>query len=359
MPDQGSSGSSKKSSLLNAKVGEGKYEIRKKLGAGCFGEVYKAVIIATDTEVAVKVEDAQSQSPQLEVEATALNILRQPVQPQGFAEYYFYGREGNYFVMVMEILGKSLEDMLQSCPKRKFTIKTAALVGKQVVHRIEYLHSKGIVHRDIKPENFMFGVGGKVHHVYVIDFGLCKKYWDTAHVQCRQKLSLTGTARYASINAHRGTEQSRRDDLEAIGHMILYFIRGSLPWSGLDAKTKQEKYRKIMDKKITTALSDLCQGFPKPFEDYLSYARELQFNARPDYDKCQSYFAEILREIEEDQNGVAKIKDYDFEWFDPSRHGQLVPLQPRARIMQPDDSNPTPAPKWRLCFCGSTKNVRD
>merc|ERR1712178_475139 len=187
--------------------------------------------------------------------------------------------------LVMEILGKSLEDHVQAC-KGKFTVKTTVLVAQQVLQRIEYLHSKGLVHRDIKPENFMFGVKGKVHHVYIIDFGLSKMYWDkprNQHCQMKQKLSLTGTARYASINAHKGVEQSRRDDLEAIGHMFLYFLRGALPWSGLDAKTQEEKYRKIMEKKETTPLSELCKQFHKQFEEYLNYARNLGFTERPDY----------------------------------------------------------------------------
>merc|ERR1712039_66083 len=121
----------------------------------------------------------------------------------------------------------------------------------------EDLHSKGIVHRDIKPENFMFGVKAKQAHLHLIDFGLSKRYFDKKHAVLKQKLNLTGTARYASINAHRGLEQSRRDDLEAIGHMLIYFLRGSLPWSGLDAKTQEEKYRKIREKKEETPLPEL------------------------------------------------------------------------------------------------------
>merc|ERR1712228_169559 len=157
---------------------------------------------------------------------------------------------GRFHCMVMELLGKSLEDRMAGCGN-KFTVPSAALVAEQVLRRMEYLHSKCIIHRDIKPENFMFGVGDKIHHLYLIDFGLSKKYFDTGkHVQMRTKLSLTGTARYASINAHKGIEQSRRDDLEAIGHMLLYFLRGSLPWQGLPAKTKEDKYRKIKEKKI-------------------------------------------------------------------------------------------------------------
>merc|ERR1719473_239532 len=145
--------------------------------------------------------------------------------------------------------------------EKKFTAKTTALIAEQVISRIEFLHSKGLVHRDIKPENFMFGINQKVHHVYIIDFGLSKLYWDTAknsHAIQKSGLSLTGTARYASINAHKGVEQSRRDDLEAIGHMFLYFLRGALPWSGLDAKTQEEKYRKICEKKEAVPLDELC-----------------------------------------------------------------------------------------------------
>merc|ERR1719486_478096 len=117
--------------------------------------------------------------------------------------------------MVMEILGKSLEDHVQSCGG-KLQPKTTTLIAEQVLQRIEFFHSKKMVHRDIKPENFMFGVKDKIHHVYIIDFGLSKLYWDKSrgvHCPSRSKLSLTGTARYASINAHKGQEQSRRDDL--------------------------------------------------------------------------------------------------------------------------------------------------
>eukprot|EP00927_Polykrikos_kofoidii_P032442 TRINITY_DN2763_c0_g2_i1.p1 TRINITY_DN2763_c0_g2~~TRINITY_DN2763_c0_g2_i1.p1 ORF type:complete len:392 (-),score=79.55 TRINITY_DN2763_c0_g2_i1:292-1401(-) len=357
--DGGSSSSGKKKDLHGMKVAGGKFELKKKLGAGCFGEVWKAVNTVTGLDVAVKVEDHQSSPSQLEMEATTLNILRQPVQPQGFAEYYFFGREETHFAMVMELLGKSLEDMLQTCPPQKLQVKTAVLVARQVLHRIEYLHSKGIVHRDIKPENFTLGIGPKMHHVYLIDFGLSKRYWDKVHVAWQKKSSLTGTARYASINAHKGVEQSRRDDLEAIGHMLLYFVRGSLPWSGLDAKTKQEKYRKIMEKKESTALAELCQGFPKAFETYLAYTRELVFHARPDYDKCQNAFNGVLTEIGEASNSI--VQDWEFEWFDGSPE-TLAPVHPRTRLMQPDDpeerKGAAPRKRWYHC-CGSATNVRD
>jgi len=326
------------------KINAGKFETVKRLGAGCFGEVYRGIRAEDKQEVAIKFESKSGKSaPQLEHEAEVLNILRAGSQPQGVAECFYFGVEGPFNCLVMEILGKSLEDNVQAC-KGKFKVKTTVLIAEQVLQRIEFLHSKGFVHRDIKPENFMFGVGAKIHHVYIIDFGLSKMYWDKtreAHCQMKQKLSLTGTARYASINAHKGIEQSRRDDLEAIGHMFLYFLRGALPWSGLDAKTQEEKYRKICEKKESTELSDLCQGFPSNFEEYLKYARGLGFTEKPDYKKIYL----MMHSCRE-----PSWPDHGYEWFDSKSGeqqlqgiGKLVPLQqPRPEPQQPDDRKPTP-----------------
>merc|ERR1719343_812864 len=125
----------------------------------------------------------------------------------------------------------------------------------------------------------------------------------------RQKLSLTGTARYASINSHKGIEQSRRDDLEAIGHMLLQFLRGALPWSGLDAKTKEEKYKKIMEKKQDTCLDDLCLHLPGQFKAYLGYSRGLMFTQRPDYEMLRGLFQEVIGDAQE----------YDLEWISGNR----------------------------------------
>jgi len=348
---------------LPMKIAE-RFEIEKKLGAGCFGEVYLGKVVEkgveTGDKVAVKFEDCpgNGRPVQLEQEREILRILRNGTtpNPQGFSECFHFGKEGRYYCLVMELLGKSLEDRVGEC-NGSFNPFTTALIADQLMRRVEYLHSKGIVHRDIKPENFMWGLGPKIHHLYMIDFGLSKRYWDKGHIQIKEKLSLTGTARYASINAHRGLEQSRRDDLEAIGHMLLYFLRSSLPWSGLDAKTKEDKYRKIRQKKEDTPLKELCNGFPIQFEHYLYYARKLEFGERPKYDYCRDLFQQVIA----GGNHNKPVEGYELQWLknlDPE-NPKLVPLNPWTAPAQPDDGPKKIYFSFGGCFCGSSKAVRD
>eukprot|EP00418_Pyrodinium_bahamense_P096532 CAMPEP_0179035168 /NCGR_PEP_ID=MMETSP0796-20121207/12975_1 /TAXON_ID=73915 /ORGANISM="Pyrodinium bahamense, Strain pbaha01" /LENGTH=348 /DNA_ID=CAMNT_0020731439 /DNA_START=64 /DNA_END=1110 /DNA_ORIENTATION=- len=334
--------------------GEGRtFEVDRKLGAGCFGEVWLFHDANNKEEkFAVKFEDIMARGPQLEHEVMVLDLLSRPHRPQGFAQCFHHGQEGHFHCMVMELLGKSLEDRMKSC-NNKFTIETTVLVAEQLLNRIEYVHSKGIVHRDIKPENFMFGIKDKIHHLYMIDFGLSKRYWVTAHTQLRTKLSLTGTARYASINAHKGVEQSRRDDLEAIGHMLFYFIRGQLPWSGLAARTQEEKYRKIQEKKEQYDLDDLCQGFPDAFKVYLRTTRALEFKERPDYVSLRKLFKDV-------RNTFGHLEDHQFQWFEGKDLGPIVPLLPNdSTLRQPDDKEKMKS-GFNPCACfGGKPKVRD
>lgn len=197
------------------------------------------------------------------------------------------------------------------------------------ISRIEFIHTRNFIHRDIKPDNFLMGLGKKGNLVYIIDFGLAKKYRDSRthqHIPYRENKNLTGTARYASINTHLGigkfinapcekrvltdvccVEQSRRDDLESLGYVLMYFNRGSLPWQGLRAATKRQKYERISEKKMSTPIEELCRGFPAEFATYLNYCRTLRFDEKPDY----SYLRQLLRNLFHRQGFTY---DYVFDW---------------------------------------------
>jgi casein kinase 1 len=276
---------------MELRVG-GKYRLGRKIGSGSFGDIYIGTNVQSGEEVAIKLESIKSKHPQLLYESKLYKILAGGV---GVPNVHWYGVEGDYNVMVIDLLGPSLEDLFSFC-NRKLSLKTVLMLADQMVNRIEYVHAKNFIHRDIKPDNFLIGLGKKANQVHIIDFGLAKKYRDPKtqqHIPYREGKNLTGTARYASVNTHLGIEQSRRDDLEAVGYVLMYFNRGSLPWQGLKANGKKEKYEKIMEKKMSTPIEVLCKHFPSEFVTYLNYCRSLRFEDRPDY----AYLRRLLKDL--------------------------------------------------------------
>eukprot|EP00771_Trimastix_marina_P000811 gnl/Trimastix_PCT/1841.p1 GENE.gnl/Trimastix_PCT/1841~~gnl/Trimastix_PCT/1841.p1 ORF type:complete len:476 (-),score=102.37 gnl/Trimastix_PCT/1841:188-1615(-) len=295
-----------------------KYRLIKRIGRGSFGDIYKAFNITTGEEVAVKLEPVRTRQPQLYYETRLYRVLSGGL---GIPYVRWFGIEGPYNVMVMDHLGLSLEDLFNRCGRR-FTLKTVLMIADQLITRVEYLHSKNFIHRDIKPDNFLIGRGKKENIIYMIDLGLAKRYRDNRthqHISYRDGKGLTGTVRYASINAHLGVEQSRRDDLESLGYVFIYFLAGSLPWQGLRTLNKRLKYKRIGDIKMGTPVEMLCNGFPTEFCTYLNYARGLRFDAKPDY----SYLRKLFRDLFF-REGYQY--DYDFDWCHlrrapDSRHG--------------------------------------
>ncbi|EAU88797.2 CK1/CK1/CK1-G protein kinase [Coprinopsis cinerea okayama7 len=284
------------------------YRVGKKIGEGSFGVIFEGTNLLNSQTVAIKFEPRKAEAPQLRDECRSYRIL---AGCTGIPQIYHFGQEGLHNILVIDLLGPSLEDLFDMCG-RKFSIKTVCMAAKQMITRVQTIHEKNLIYRDIKPDNFLIGRPGTkgANVIHVVDFGMAKQYRDPKtkqHIPYRERKSLSGTARYMSINTHLGREQSRRDDLEALGHVFMYFLRGSLPWQGLKAATNKQKYEKIGEKKQTTPIKELCEGFPEEFGIYLNYVRKLGFEETPDYDFLRELFTKVLK-----SNG--DVEDNVFDW---------------------------------------------
>ena len=306
----------------------GIYRIIKMVGCGAFGEIHLAYDVNMKALRAIKFEMANHKNPQLKHEYSVLEQLNKhdssnnASQPQNIGGdtftgvpkvYYFDRLEHKYNFMVMEFLGPSLGDLFQ-LKERNFGMETVLMLAIQILTRIEYIHEKGFLHRDIKPENFVIGLNEKSNLVYLIDYGLSKRYKDKnsgQHIPYRENKQLVGTVRYASINAHLGIEQSRRDDLEGIGYVLVYFYLGRLPWQNKTDKGKPLT-QKITEKKLTTPPELLCKKMPREFSYYFHYCKNLKFEDRPDYNSLKCMFAELLSS----RMKINNIKELVYDWFD-------------------------------------------
>ncbi|CAG5158114.1 uncharacterized protein ALTATR162_LOCUS4990 [Alternaria atra] len=295
------------------------YNIGKQIGEGSFGIIFEGINLLNQQQVAIKFEPRKSKAPQLYNEYCTYKAL---VGCSGVPNVYYFGREGMHNILVIDPLGPSLEDLFGHC-NRKFTVKTVVMVGKQMLSRIQAIHEKNLVHRDIKPENFLVGrlSSETANSIHMVDFGMAKQYRDPVtkqHISYRERKSLTGTARYMSTNAHLRREQSRRDDLEALGHVFIYFLRGSLPWQGLRASTNEQKYAKIGEMKQTIPIEYICNGLPREFNRYLIYVRNLGFEDTPDYDYLRGLLTEALK-------SVGEVEDGGYDWTNSNNgRGQKV-----------------------------------
>ncbi|KIM87764.1 hypothetical protein PILCRDRAFT_260501 [Piloderma croceum F 1598] len=267
----------------------GKYAIEKELAIGGCGTVFIGVHTIAGKEVAIKIEPAIAKYSPLKQESKIYKTL---MGGPGVPWIMWSGRQGDFNVMVIDLLGPSLEDLFKMC-NRHFTLKTVLLLTDQLLSRIEFIHTRDYVHRDIKPANFVMGTDKAAHLVNVIDFGLAKKFRDSRtndHIAYRQdEHHGVGTSLFAAINTHLGIECSRRDDLESLAYMLVYFLRGTLPWRRIKGENISATWDLIRDKKLEVEPL-LTVGLPPEFDVLYKYARGLEFDDLPDYDGLRALF---------------------------------------------------------------------
>ena len=283
----------------------GRYRLGKKIGTGSFGEIFEGTDIFDNSSVAIKLEHNSVKYPQLLFEAKLLKSI----PGTGIPVMHWFGIAGEYNAMVMDLLGQNLEDLYNYCAKN-FSLKTILMITIQMIERLKHVHDNHYIHRDIKPENFLIGKDSTAKTIYLLDFGLAKRYRDEythIHIPLKENRNLTGTARYASCNAHNGLEQSRRDDMESIAYVILYFFRKKLPWQGLKCKDKNEKHAKIKEIKMSMTPEKLFEGLPQEFADYLTFVKKLGFEDEPAYKNYIQMFNRLFKAKEFEM-------DYIYDW---------------------------------------------
>ena len=285
--------------------------LNKKLGNGSFGQIYQCLNTKTNEILACKIESINELKPQLYHESKILLLMKNCT---GFPTCYDFILTDQDKILIMDYLGPNLDTIMNKLPSdnniKKFTTKTSLMIMIQAIERLKSLHEKGIIHRDIKPENFVIGPKNKERIIYLIDFGLSKKISnDKILPTIKADRNIIGTMRYISMNTHQGYEQGRRDDLESLFYIIIYFIKGELPWQNIKCKTRQEKYNKIFEiKKKVTEDGELVEDLPLEMKKILEYILGLNFAERPNYLMMKNAIELIL-------NKLNYSNDLQFDWY--------------------------------------------
>lgn len=267
-----------------------KYKILDKIGEGSFGLIYKGINIRTNEYVAIKIEPISSGTKLLKNETIIYQYLGNSL---GIPTIKWFGKDQINYYMVLNLLGKSLQNIKYE--KGIISLKTTLQIGIQILNLLKYIHEKDLIHRDIKPENFLLGLNEKNKQIYIIDFGFCKTYKvNGCHIKFDNTSSLIGSNTYASINSHKYFELSRRDDLESLGYMLIYFCVGYLEWQNIPVSTKHDMNNIIKLKE--SILSNLF--IPHILIVYMSYVRKLNFEDTPDYSLLINMFKREIMSLE-------------------------------------------------------------
>ncbi|MBA0745418.1 hypothetical protein Gogos_007993, partial [Gossypium gossypioides] len=281
------------------------YRIERKLGKGGFGQVCVGRrVSATNTndrngsgalEVALKFEHRSSKGCNYgpPYEWQVYNTLG---GSHGIPRVHYKGRQGDYYVMVMDMLGPSLWDVWNN-NSHTMSIEMVACIAIEAISILEKMHSRGYVHGDVKPENFLLGPTGTPDEkkLFLVDLGLATRWRDSStglHVEYDQRPDVfRGTVRYASVHAHLGRTCSRRDDLESLAYTLIFLLRGRLPWQGYQGENKGFL---VCKKKMSTSPEALCCFCPAPFKQFVEHVVNLKFDEEPNYAKYISLFDGIV-----------------------------------------------------------------
>jgi serine/threonine protein kinase len=272
------------------------YELINKIGSGSFGEVYIAKNKTDNKIYAAKIEETKNKN-RLKSEYNIYKKINKDNKIIGIPKIYNFIQTSEYNIMIMEILGSSLESIYEK-NDRKISLNCLFKLSIDMIELIYNFHKRGFIHRDIKPSNFLFNYQKPFNTLYIMDFGLSKPYIiNGEHIDIKFDRSLIGTARYCSLNIHWGIEPSRRDDLESIAYILIYLFKGGLPWQGLKKDKNKNQVEKIGDKKLTVQTEDLCKDMPECFRLLLDYARGLKFEQTPDYKYIREIFNKDIQKL--------------------------------------------------------------
>ena len=303
-----------------------KYKPLERLSQGSNSVIYEGINIENNERIAIKLEsrNVPEENQLLQNEIFCLYMLR---NIPGIVQMIASGHTKNYNILIEPLLGSTLYSLFLDHNKN-FTLKDICQIAIQCLTRLESIHNKGIIHCDIKPENFSIGLKEK-RIIYLIDFGLSKKYRSDRtknHIQFSITKTMIGTARYASRNALSGLQLSRRDDLESLSYVILYFLTKKLPWQGITAKTQDKRYKKIYEKKDEIEKWDKFKKIPEQIQNFVKYVRNMGFTQDPDYKLMKNYFYDLLDKLDLDF-------DNNFSWIiDKSIIGSKIPdIFPRKK----------------------------
>ncbi|KAL4462616.1 hypothetical protein ABPG74_000446 [Tetrahymena malaccensis] len=304
MSDKGDRASQKgKQQDSNNGIVPQQFRIMNIINSGSFGTVFQAIEKNLKMEVAVKVLKNPDKDTLMMLE-DEIRILKDLSNIEGVPKIISYGNNSNYQYVAMTLLDKDLGFYFAFCQKR-FSIKTVLMLSIDLLTIMEQIHDAGYIHRDLKPENMMMGKG-KDDRLYVVDFGMSKAYINMQtkeHIEPKALRQFVGTYRYCAITAHHGNEQSRKDDLESLGYILIYFAKGKLPWQGINSTRKEY----VQNMKQTIKLEELTKGLPSIFLEYMKYVKSLGFKDRPDYKNLIAQFKNTMKVLNYQQDGM-------FDW---------------------------------------------